>query len=457
MDSTDWTALALLVYVATATAVAAHAFILRRASVFEPIGQYLLFLSLFTLPLPVRACITLEIEGNVTPQLLELLPYMPVSVLMCALTLPLFSLMYYGSLAARTARWLPMPRRAQNDYSRVAFALLAAFSLLLIYQLTEEAGGLLPFLLLGYGSTEETFGRGYLAIGFPWLFVACLLLAHRYALRRRRLDATLFVVSLSGVLVMQLLTGNRSQLLYMALAVLVFVHYAIRRLNWKFLLPIAAAGFVGLNFLGLIRGSNYENLADFADRTSNSVETADAQPHGFLYTLTIGEFVVPFETLPQMVRTIGISAMPWLGLSYLRIPVYVIPSAVFPDRPLPLANWYMSRFYGGGYGLNEGRAFFFLAEAYLNFAFPGIVLIALFWGWLWGALHWWMLRSNGDPAVVLLYALTVAFMFRCIAGDFSSLVIGTTQQSLSAALIGLAIAGVRWRQRSRRRPRSQLT
>jgi hypothetical protein len=446
MEATDWTLLATLVYVLVAVAVAAYAFGLRKASIFEPIGQYILFVSLFTLPLPIRVCFTLEIEGNVTPHLLTLLPYMPLSVALAALSLPLFAMGYYGSLARRAADRLPLPILRGADHSRLAFLVLAMFSLFLIYRLTEEAGGLLPFLLLGYGSTEETFGRGHLAIGFPWLFVAALLLLHRYARGRKSMDAALFAAALLVVIVIQLLTGNRSMLMYIVIATLVFAHYGVRRLRWRFLVPLIALVFAALNLLGTLRSSNYESVADFIQRSTDTAErvTSDDKA-GFFYTLTIGEFVVPFETLPQMVRTIGVSDMPWLGLSYVRAPLYMIPSVIYPDRPLALANWYMKRFYGDGYGLNEGRQFFFLAEAYMNFAVAGIVVVALGWGWFWGVLHRWMLRSSGSPSAVLIYALAVAFMFRCIAGDFSTLLVGLTQQSLVAALIGLAIAGARWR------------
>jgi hypothetical protein len=142
---------------------------------------------------------------------------------------------------------------------------------------------------------------------------------------------------------------------------------------------------------------------------------------------------------------VGISDTPWYGVSVLRTPLYLIPGAIFPDRPLPLANWYMRRFYGGGYGLNEGRAFFFLAEGYLNFMFAGVVLVALLWGFGWGALHRWMTSHSGNPFVVMIYALAVGFIFRAIAGDVSTILIGMTQQSLVAAVLGLAITGARWR------------
>jgi hypothetical protein len=364
---------------------------------------------------------------------------------MTALSLPLFSFGYYSRWSASIGRRLPAPQAGGRDNSRLAFVLLSGFSLVLIFLLTQQAGGLIPFLLLGYRSSEETFGRGYLAIGFPWLFVSTLFLLARYARYRRRLDALLFALALAATLGMQLLQGNRSVLVYVGIVVLVFVHYAVKPLRWYVLGPLAITVFLALNLVGLMRGSDYESFDDLYERSAGVAERSGHGEDNMFYTLTIGEFVVPFETLPQMVRTVGISDTPWYGVSVLRTPLYLIPGAIFPDRPLPLANWYMRRFYGGGYGLNEGRAFFFLAEGYLNFMFAGVVLVALLGGFGWGALHRWMLSNAGNPFVVMIYALAVGFIFRAIAGDVSTILIGMTQQSLVAAVLGLAITGARWR------------
>jgi hypothetical protein len=299
-------------------------------------------------------------------------------------------------------------------------------------------------LLLGYNSSAETFGRGYLAVGFPWLVVAMLAMLDRFAVTRHWLDAGLGVALLAVNLGIFAVTGNRAMIMYLAIAALIFFNFRIRRISLSMLLPVAIAGFLALNVMGTLRDSDYESLADFGEQTFSSAESGPAldNKESFFYTLTIGEFVVPFETLPQMVRTVGVTETPWFGISFLRAPVYLIPSFVYSDRPLPLSNWYMEKFYGGGYGLNEGRQFFFLSEGYLNFGPLGVILVAAVWGLGWGALHRWMQRGRERFGTVLIYALLTAFMFRCISGDFVSLLVGTTQQSLAAVFLILVVANV---------------
>lgn len=440
MDTRDWILLSVLLYVCVVLAVGMYAFVVRRASVFEPIGQYLLFVTLFSLPLPVRAWMTMEIEGNVSPYLPEFAPYLPLSLALTALSLPVFAAGYYSRFARRLGEWVPVLAQRGLHGTRAGVLALVVLSCVLIYLLTEEVGGLMAFLLLGYKSSEATFGRGYLAVGFPWLVVATVALLDRYAVGRHNLDLLGFGALLLANLVIYVVTGNRGMIMYLAIVLGVFIHFRIRHLSLRMLLPVAIAGFIALNVLGLLRSSHYDSLGDFIEKTSRSAEVVGSRDEGVFYTLIIGEFVVPFETLPQMVRTVGVTEWPWMGWSFLRAPVYLIPSVVLPDRPLGLSNWYMEHFYGGGYGLNEGRQFFFLAEGYLNFGPMGVLLVAAVWGILWGGLHRWMLKGRDRFGTVLTYALLVGFMFRCIAGDLVTLLVGTVQQSLAAVALILIVA-----------------
>ena len=437
----DWTFISVVFYFLILILTATYVYRVKHASLFEPVSLYLFFVSLFALPLPIRFCITTEIEGNVSPVLMHFAPWLAVSLALTALALPFFVLSYYSRWAKALGERVPLISDKGVRGSGFSIWVLTVLSMLLIYLLTESLGGILAFLLLGYKSSEETFGRGYLAVGFPWLVVAMLAWLDRYATRRKVIDA----IWAAGLLFVNAgifaITGNRGMLMYMAIALIIFVNYRIRRIRLRTLLPMAICGFLALNLMGTLRASSYENVSDFIEKTfitSNNV--AEHNKESFFYTLTIGEFVVPFETLPQIVRTIGISEAPWLGLSYLRAPVYLIPGFLFPERPDSLGKWYMDEFYGGGFGLNEGRQFFFLSEGYLNFGPFGVFFISFAWGLLWGALQHWMTRGVDRFGVVLIYALLAAFMFRCIAGDVVTLLVGTAQQSLAAVFIVLSVA-----------------
>lgn len=435
--------LSILVFIGAAILVLLYEALLMKADFFEPIVLFVTFYSLYVLPLPVRAYITDSVEGNVTPYLNELYPYLPQAVLLSALGLVILVIVYRSVLVHALCATIPLPPKGNPRGSRWAFWFLLSLSLLLIVLLSISVGGFGALLLRGYGASAELVGRGYLAIGFPWGFVASLFLLYRHALRRRTRDIVWFAVVLALMVFVQMAMGKRSSVLVMLLATLIFVHYSIRRFRVREILFLGLLAFMGLNLYGFLRSSDYKSLGHLISKTSGQlVYLAESGKLGqsAFYTLTVGEFVVPFETFPQMIRSVGTEVEPLLGISFLRAPLYYIPKAVFPERPLPLANWYMKTFYGDEFGLNEGRAFFFLSEGYLNFGIAGVFLVMSLWGVFLGVLREYKARAQGEPGALLLYAVTLAFIFQAIRGEFSSLVVGLPAGYLVPALIGVLLS-----------------
>jgi hypothetical protein len=438
MNNDDWLLLSMLFYLLIAVPTLIYVIKVKKAGFFDPAVQFLIFLTLFVLPLPLRAYMTKEIEGDVTEHLLEILPYMPIAVFMTAVSLPFFLWGYYSRFAERVASRLPRPQTGRNLASPAIS--LAIVSLFLLVQLASDSDGLLNFILLGYAASAEIYGKGHLAIGFPWMFVASLFLLYRYAVRRKKMDLALFVVAFILLGGMFLLMGSRNMIVYMGLTVALFWHYAVRPIHFKKLAVLGLTCFLALNVVGYLRTSNYRSLTDFWTTSASAYQESSTTKGRMLYTLTIGEFVVPFETLPQMIRSVGSEIPPQMGLTYVKDAMLWIPSVLFPDRPPTLTHWYMETFYGEGHGLNIGRSFFFLSEGYLNFGVLGVFATMLAWGVFLGIVRSYLHMTAKEPGAVLLCALTIGFIYRGLAGDFSSMFVGLPEQSLSAAVIGLWIA-----------------
>lgn len=435
--------LSILVFFGLTLSVLTFELVLRRKDLFDPVILFTVFYALFVLPLPIRAYLTDEIEGNVTPYLNDLYPYLSLAVLLSALGLLILVVIYHSPIVPALASRIPLPPPASLRGSSRAFWLLIFLSGCLIAALSRSVGGLDVLLSKGYGASAELFGRGYLAIGFPWGFVASLFLLHRYALRPRLRYLLGFGMLFALMVFIQLIMGNRSLILTATLATLIFVHYTIRKFHRWELLSLAVFAFASLNLYGFLRSSDYEGIGGFLTKTREQfmqLSESGSLSKSLLYTVTIGEFVVPFETLPQMIRTVGNEINPFWGLSFVRAPLYYIPSAIFPERPLPLTNWYMQEFYGPEFGLNEGRAFFILAEGYLNFGVAGIFIVMVIWGIFLGLLREFKARARGEPGALLLYSVVLAFVFRAIAGDFASLVVGLPTQNLIPALLGVLVS-----------------
>lgn len=438
MSVDAWLLLAIAVNVLVAFAVAFYAVVVRRESWLSPIMQFLLFFELFTLPLPVRALQTLEIEGDVTEHLPQIHAYLAPSVALVTLGLVVFATAYYLPACGRWAAALPQLRLRRERPLYPFVAGICAFSVFLIALLARSAGGIVPFVLLGYGASAEMFGKGYLAAGFPWLFVGSCLLLVRYAAHRQVRDLVLFALAWIVVASMNLVMGNRSAILYQGLVVVIYWNFAVSKVRFVRALPIIVLGFLGLNIVGYLRGAKYESVSDVITRGGASfgrVKDEGDLHQGLIYTITTGEFVVPFETLPTVMGAGDDQVRPQWGGTLGNTLSLVVPSALWPERPLPLGNWYMREFYGGAYGSNEGRQFFFATEGWLNFGPAGVLLIMWLWGVLWGILGHYLANPKLDPATALIGALCVAYLPRAIPGDSATLLVAIPEQSLLPLLI----------------------
>lgn len=420
----------------------------RKAGIFDPVTLFLGFYALWVLPLPLRLCFTQEVAGDISDQLPMFAPYVPWAVLLCADGIPVFLWAYYSAFNKTIASRIPIPGEPERakffkpffsfDKTRLAAASICAFSLFLVSLLVQ--GGILAFLLLGYDSTQAMIGKGYLAAGIPWFFVGSMLFLYRYAAKKSKLDILIFGVLLVLQIGAMFLLGDRHSILNYALVVLIFWNFAVRKIKVKRLAVLLIALYLALNLIGYLRQSNYDSLGAFVDSTKESASQTDKE--GAFYTVTSGEFVVAFESLPQIIRKFPSEQVPcrW-GSTYLLAPLQFIPSVLFEKRPDPLANWYMTTFYGRGGFRNEGRQFFFLAEGYLNFGPIGVFLAMAFWGFALGVLNCYLKLNAGNHGAVLIYAICLAFLPRCIYADSIAPLVALPEQFLLIAIIGLWFSG----------------
>lgn len=433
--------------------VLSYAHFAKRVDILDPVVIFTGFLVLFVVPLPLRSIFSTAIEGDVTPHLKTLVPYMASSVWWTTAAYIVFAAAYWSAFGRAMAALLPHPPVLRGQRPMLAALSVALLALVLLIILGNGLSGLGHLILLGYASSEETFGHGYLAVGFPWLVVAVLFVFYMHAMHPSR---RWLIYGLAGVLVLIgvfLIMGNRSMVMYLLMTVILFVHIRVHKISAKNLIVLAASGFLALNIYGYLRTSNYRSFSGFINNTTSAfsgVQQSGGLGESTYYTLTSGEFVVPFETMPQMLKSVGHEVPYEYGKTFAEAPDFFVPSVLFRDRPLPLTNWYMNSFYEDNTGLNEGRAFFFLSEGYLNYGPIGVLLVGGFWGVLLGALSRYQRNGGGNPGVDMIYCLSIAFIQRGIAGSFASILVGLPEQSISAVILGIGVAslGATWTWRS---------
>jgi oligosaccharide repeat unit polymerase len=126
------------------------------------------------------------------------------------------------------------------------------------------------------------------------------------------------------------------------------------------------------------------------------------------------DFTIPFSTFVTLVKNIPQN----INFDYL-LPIkdmsLLIPTIIYPERPLPVAKWYVATFEPGIFARGGGVTFYAIGYGYL-FAGPIGVLIYLF---LFGALFEWFnkfFRMIGETAGLFLYSYFFSSLFVFVRG-----------------------------------------
>lgn len=434
-------AIALAVY-AVSCAVAWRCISLLTAPLTPAIGTvlpkiFLLTQALYVLPLSVRSLLELPADGGISQYFPEFEPYLPWAVL--------YTAAFNISLACFISLKPIVPAKPAEDTTggmgpggHLMTLIMAAITFAMLGLLAADLGGLTSLVLEGYRVTEHFIGRGYLAIAFEWA-TALAVLTYATAGLSGSSKQRLWSLALNGVLSTAfLIMARRGSLVQQVGALLLVHHFAVGRLRgWQVAL-ILATGFFGLNLVGLLRGDSY---ADFASVKASLMTRSDdlaGDEQGWwaslTYTLTTGIFAVPFETLPQIIRSIGDAYVLGLGRYMLEGLSLIVPLPLWPDRPLPLSNWYVAEFYGVT-ALNEGRQFFFLTDSYMDFAAAGFLVAA---GICALGIRMILSRSGQwerSPPFLAMLALICSSMTTLIAGGPSGFLVVTLKSFIAPLLM----------------------
>jgi hypothetical protein len=315
---------------------------------------------LYTLPavLGLAAGAALSDERGVRQALLIRATLLTIGALCC---LALGYLMACPSAERRPWRLLRLPHRrsiAASGWLLVACGVAA----LALYVL--QVGGIGRLLASSYG---ERFllaqGKGYLLVGLQIASVGGTLLYVLGSLEGRRgllagaLLVGLLLATWTGIV------GSRGAVARYLLAVAVAHHLAYRPIRALTLAWSGALLLVVLLLVGLVRGRPQDSLA--------ILQAAQSQEVNIGHT----EFGAPLTTLGDVMSVVPVYAEPRLGATYLAAPGLLVPSAIWPSRPLGAGEWYAATFYADVRARGGAFAFSPVAEAYLNFGPAGVVVI----------------------------------------------------------------------------------
>ena len=254
---------------------------------------------------------------------------------------------------------------------------------------------------------------GYLVWGVRFLPLATYIWFVDHSTVRRSRIFWLYSVAVSGIL---LAFGGRARVLSMWITLIILRHYLIKRLSLKGILGVIGLAIIFLFLFSLLlRGDSGE-----AFKHTN-------------YLLS-GEYFGGIAPFMHILKHIPKELGPYWGQTFASLIFFPIPRALWPDKPVVAGTLILQPFFPnqpGAVGVP------LIAELYLNFLLPGIVIGMFLFGVISRALYAYLKKNVNSRASVLIYAAVfIHWIVGLTCADFVTTTVPVLENLLS---LGIAL------------------
>lgn len=410
-------------------------FIYRR-NWYDPLYLFLFFILLYISPLSLRYINSLPVEGNVTKYFYEIESIYPYSLLFVSLGMIIFyfSYLYSPVISLKISikeNFLSLNLAGYKLLKLIGY-LYVFFGIVSFILISNEYGGVKNVILMGYGVTEVFSRQPLLPISLSIISTATFIFLVQYSIFKYKFDFFISILIIVLVIFFNIILGRRAEIAVWGMSYVIFYSILIRRVSFKIIFPVILSGFLFLNIIGLARNANYENIDVFFDSVSKQISSVKENSNGMFYTLTTGQFVVPFETLPILMLKLEKDDL-YFGSTLFNIFTQWIPRSMYINKDYGIGQWYYQKFYDPIAPPNEGRQFFFLSEGYLNFGYLGIILWSLLWGFFWkniSALKNNKRYNNRNILGYFIFSIYSGAMIILVAGDSVSMFVALVKSNI---------------------------
>jgi len=245
--------------------------------------------------------------------------------------------------------------------------------------------------------------------GIHFIFVPIALwAAHIFRNGTRASTTAILAVAIFAAFLLTRL-GQRSMGAFPLLAVIGIFHYLQRRVGWLVLLAAMVAMIEFTNVSSRIRTGEVEGFTDAFAVSSSTPLAALSEHEAERGRLDSTAIILYF--FPDRVDFL-------LGESWRPVLVLLVPRWLDPDKSRGL-EWSDSRLLTTLVGFPTPTPL--PAVLYANFAYFGVVLGMLLYGYFHGSLYSWLQRGDRDPSRALLYMFVLIFFAPTSAGFASAI------------------------------------
>lgn len=289
----------------------------------------------------------------------------------------------------------PLPHSALLQYGRKVF--IAGFILFTI-STGGNVGKLINPLDAEYvPQMAGSFGN-YFGLAINFMIPGVTMLFAYFLLTRKSLIwfVAAFLVSIGLFITL----GFRYRIVLMLGSMAIVYYYTIRK---KPNLVVASVGMVVLiAFMGLLNLSRQYGSGLNTSKLEEGT-TAEYYESGLREALIFQTSGAVIDIVPERHPHAGLEPV-WSTL------LFPIPSALFPEKN---SSAYLFDTLDAIYGekVSQGAAMMSYGEHYLAFGWVGVIIGSFLIGWFSKKLWYWYKVNNSNPFVIVVYAVTVAYIY----------------------------------------------
>jgi hypothetical protein len=248
--------------------------------------------------------------------------------------------------------------------------------------------------------------RSYLN-GLPLLYATALLMFLSCRLRSTVVRCITGAL-LCYIVALAIMRGEKAAVLAVGLLIALFSHYRRRPIRISQVVVPALVMYV---FAVMI--SHVRNTTSIIDMLSAGATLVAERPE-VLLPIHAGELNGPPQTLLVVIDDIRTRRTGFLGAQHYQDELRVwIPRALDKDRPRPLSEQYMERFFQSEDDEGRGHGMFILTPGYWALGFVGVAMEMMIYGMIVAAMYRGFRRVLWSDAGVLVYSqcmFVLAFM-----------------------------------------------
>lgn len=264
------------------------------------------------------------------------------------------------------------------------------------------------------GSSARGSALTYIRWGaqtLPQVVLLCSVFVYKISQRKIEKPMVAGLVALFFLAaIIPIVTSARLELAYAVILLLMVIHYGGRKVRLKSVVILGAFVLICVAVLGLVRQSQTS-----ASQVDFGVESALDRTLGSGYLMDVAKTSVVVDSVPSKVDYL-------LGESFTLVFFAPIPRTLWPGKPVVR----ISKFVGeeiytraDDSGIPPG----FIAEAYMNFGYVGVVILLFALGAVLSKLYTELVLKTKSVFSRVWYAVgSLLLTFTLLSGDFTILV-----------------------------------